>query len=238
MELLTDSIFVFCPSGLFVLFSMGVMTMGIAWARIRYDTARRPERFGTGVDKILRSSIVWGNKGEEQAPFSPEAVAIYHSKNGCKLVNLILVSVGLWVATYTLLVITCQLIYPGNTAALVTGLLAIFVLYEVPILVSSVPVLRSYIGRISGMFFLVPQFVSLFVLVLWTNTDPTVYTTNIGICALGAFSWFESVALIGWLLDGCNDREMDILPLYPHFFGDFYSRCWNKATDRSEMNTK
>jgi len=43
---------------------MGLMTMGIALARIRYDTSRRPERFGTGIDKIIRSTIVWGNKGK------------------------------------------------------------------------------------------------------------------------------------------------------------------------------
>jgi len=121
-------------------------------------------------------------------------------------------------------VVTLQLRYPGNTSSVIFGILALQVLYEVPVLLSSMNAARKYIGRISGLFFVLPQFASLLILIVWTNTDPIVYTSNVGICALGAFSWFESVAIIGWLLDGCSDREMDILPIYPHFFGDIYSR--------------
>jgi len=183
--------------GLFVLFSLGLMTIGIALARIRFDSAHRPDRFGSGVDKIVRSAVIWGNK-------------------------------GLWVTTFALLVVTMRLIHPDSTIFTVAAILCLIVTYEVPILLSSINSFRFCIAKISGIFFLIPQFVSLFALILWVNTDDTVYLTNIGICAMGAFSWFESLTLIGWLLDGCNDREIDILPFYPHFLGDVYSGCCKK----------
>ena len=108
-----------------------------------------------------------------------------------------------------------------------------FILYEVPILLSSMELFHRCVGKISGMFFLLPQFVSLLVVILWCNVDVNVYTTNVGICALGAFSGFESIVIVGWLLDGCTDREMDILPVYPHYFGDIYSCCCGRKVPKT-----
>jgi len=106
-----------------------------------------------------------------------------------RVVDLFSVISGLWITTYALLVVTARLIYPDNTIVTVTAILCLFVVYEVPILLSSLSAFRSCVSRISGMFFLIPQFVSLFVLIMWVNSDPTVYLTNVGICAMGAFSW-------------------------------------------------
>jgi len=64
----------------------------------------------------------------------------------------------------------------------------------------------------------------LVVLIYWVNIDPGLYETNVGVCLLGAASLFESIILMGWLLDTCSERDPDVMAMYPHFLGDFWNR--------------
>ena len=88
---------------------------------------------------------------------------------------------------------------------------------ELPILISTFRLFESLVAKYSWMFFMIPQFVFLVALIFWVNVDPGLYDTNVGVCLLGAASMFESIVLMGWLLDTCTDRDSDVMAVYPHF---------------------
>lgn len=46
-----------------ILVGLGVLVSSMGFARIRYDSNDKPNRFGSGMDKIIRSVMVAGNKG-------------------------------------------------------------------------------------------------------------------------------------------------------------------------------
>lgn len=67
---------------------------------------------------------------------------------------------------------------------------------------------------------MIPQFVSLLVLLTWINLDSGIYSSDTGSMMLGIFFWTEIFILSGWLYDQCTGREFDFIPFYPHFLAD------------------
>jgi len=98
-------------------------------------------------------------------------------------------------------------------------------------LISSFKLCEALVVKYTWVFFMIPQFVFLLALIYWVNVDPGLYETNVGVCLLGAASLFESIVLMGWLLDTCNDRDSDVMASYPHFIGDL----WNRSDKRRSM---
>jgi hypothetical protein len=136
---------------------------------------------------------------------------------------------GLWFVTYTLTILTLRIAFPSHqTVATAVGIVAIFLIYEVPILLTMSPAVHRVAGNVGesflGLVMMIPQGVALLSLILWVNFDPTVYDYENGCFVLGMFFWAELIILTGWLYDRCMGKEIDPTPVYPHFFADlFYS---------------
>lgn len=181
--------------GLYTLFGLFILSLSITFSRFQFDCLNKPDRFGERTEMYLRFTYLWSAK-------------------------------IIWLVTFAILIVTVRLLYPGReieaTAGAVAGLTAI---HEIPLWICLLPPCGKLAAKLSGLFFLIPQFTSLISLIYWVNTDPLIYQTNIGSIVLGVYFWSEAVMLCGWLVDGNADKDVDLVPLYPHFFGDLISSC-------------
>ncbi|CAG7629171.1 unnamed protein product [Allacma fusca] len=171
-----------------------VFTGGLTFARIRYDSAKKFDRFSVGTEKYIRYAVVWA----------------------CKV---------LWLVTHCCLIVSVRVMFgKENILAPILATLALQLIYEIPLLLSSIEAFRKMHGFLLGSFFLLPQFAALISLIVWVNVDTTVYLYNIGSCVLGMFFGAECLCILGWLLNRCTGRENDCIPNYPHIFGNVYIR--------------
>lgn len=129
----------------------------------------------------------------------------------------------LWFSTYAILIVSLRICFPNPdhipiaTAVAAAG---IFFIHEIMVIIAVLPFFQRVVSSMMGLFFIFPQFVALFALVIWVNTDRTIYETDIGSIFLGVFFWGECIILAGWLFDRTIGKEPDFLPVYPHFTGD------------------
>lgn len=179
--------------GCYTLLGLFILSFSITFSRFQFDCLTKPDRFGEKTEMYLRFAYLWAAK-------------------------------IIWLVTFAILIVTVRLLYPGRemeaTVGAVAGLTAI---HEIPLWICLIPFCGKLAAKLSGLFFLIPQFTSLISLIFWVNADPLIYHTNIGSIVLGLYFWAEVIMLCGWLADGNADKDVDLVPLYPHFFGDLIS---------------
>ncbi|CAL8078932.1 unnamed protein product [Orchesella dallaii] len=189
--------------GLYTLLGLFLLSISITFSRFQFDCLNKRDRFGGKTEKYLRFAYLWSAK-------------------------------IIWLVTFAILIVTARLLYPSHqmeAAAVAAGALA--AIHEIPLWICLIPQCGKFAAKVSSLFFLIPQFTSLISLVWWVNTDSQVYETNIGSIVLGVYFWSEAVMLCGWLADGSTDKDVDLVPLYPHFFGDVLTSCFSHENYRS-----
>lgn len=192
--------------GCFTLLGLFFFSLSITFSRFQFDSIVKADRFGEGTEMYLRLFYLWSAK-------------------------------IIWLVTFAILIVTTRLVKPEwKIEGIVLSVVVLTAIHEIPLWICLLPQCGRLAGKVSGLFFLIPQFTSLISLVYWVNTDSTVYHTNIGSIILGLYFWAEAVTLLGWLADGNADKDTDLLPLYPHFFGDLISLWFSHETE-SDSNT-
>lgn len=127
----------------------------------------------------------------------------------------------LWFSTYSIVIVSMRMYFPDHIPlATAVSAATIFCIHEIMVIIAVLPFLRDVVSSMVGLFFIFPQFVALFALVIWVNTDKSIYDTDIGALFLGVLFWGECIILAGWLFDRALGKEPDFLPAYPHFTGD------------------
>lgn len=132
----------------------------------------------------------------------------------------------LWFSTYSIVIVSMRMYFPDHIPlATAVSAATIFCIHEIMVIIAVLPFLREVVSSMVGLFFIFPQFVALFALVIWVNTDKSIYDTDIGALFLGVLFWGECIILAGWLFDRALGKEPDFLPAYPHFTGDAVAYC-------------
>ncbi|ODN05366.1 hypothetical protein Ocin01_01337 [Orchesella cincta] len=185
--------------GFALLLGILMFSVDITFSRVRHDAHKRCDRFGEKLEKLCRYIYIW----------------------------LIKVEV-LWFSTYSIVIVSLRQCYPDPhqlPVATAVSAAGIFFVHEIMVIIAVLPFFRRVVQSMVGLFFIFPQFVSLLALIIWVNTDKTIYDTNIGSFFLGVVFWGECIILAGWLFDRGLGKEPDFLPAYPHFTGDVFSYC-------------
>ncbi|CAL8100427.1 unnamed protein product [Orchesella dallaii] len=183
--------------GAALLIGVIIFSVDITFSRVRHDAHKRWDRFGEKWERVCRYVYIWANK-------------------------------VLWFSTYAIIIVSIRQCYPDpNQVPIATAVSAavIFFIHEIMVIIAVLPFFGKMIQSMVGLFFIFPQFISLMALIIWVNTDKTIYNTNIGSFFLGVIFWNECIILAGWLFDRGLGKEPDFLPAYPHFTGDVVSYC-------------
>lgn len=130
----------------------------------------------------------------------------------------------LWFSTYAIVIVSMRMCFPAHIPlATAVSAATIFLIHELMVIISVLPFFEALATKMGGLLFIFPQFVCLVALVIWVNTDKTIYDTDIGSFFLGVIFWGECIILAGWLFDRGLGKEPDFLPVYPHFTGDAFT---------------
>jgi len=116
------------------------------------------------------------------------------------------------------MIVVFRIIFPGDKKAAVIGaVITLFLLYEIPALVATSSYFKCYTQSLTSTLFMLPQFVTITIVIIWVNVNPELYDSNIGTFLLGGHFYAETVVICGWLVERCFGREIDFIPTYPHF---------------------